>query len=98
MATQMNAMPEQADPMAGGYCIELYKMPDGTFMVAKSEKQIDPAMIDGEPARNIGEAMMLVEKMAVSPEDTQTREAEQAGFDAVFAPKAKPRPSMPELM
>jgi len=56
----MGAAPEQ-----GGYCIEIYVRPDGTFKVAKEMKP-EPAPMPGEEpgqemtADNIGDALKLV--------------------------------------
>ncbi len=52
-------------PEAGGYCIELYVRPDGTFTVKKEMKEEAPEMEEpGEgPAKtadNIGDALKLV--------------------------------------
>jgi len=86
-------------PEAGGYCIELYVRPDGTFTVKKEMKEEpapmeEPGAAPPKTADNIGDALKLV--LDVYEQDGDA--AAESDFDEGFG--AKPaamgaKPGMP---
>lgn len=100
MQQAMGDMPaEGAEQAAGGYCIEIYVRPDGTFKVKKEMKEEAPAM--EEPgagpemtADNIGDALKLVIDILEKEGSDQADDQFDEGFGAK-PPAMGAKPGMP---
>jgi hypothetical protein len=75
---------EGESSLAGGYCVELHVMPDGTFRVSGPEPLEQEAAEgespdEGEPYQSIGEALKGILKVV---RDNPPEQDEQAHFNA----------------
>lgn len=86
MPTDPSAPPEGGD---GGYCIEIYVHPDGTYKVTREDKP-EPKPMEGEsqgqPANSLDEALEIARGMAAGPQESP-EDAAQRGYSKVKRPE-----------
>lgn len=86
MPTDPSAPPEGGD---GGYCIEIYVHPDGTYKVTREDKP-EPKPMEGESqgqaANSLDEALEIARGMAAGPQESP-EDAAQRGYSKVKRPE-----------
>ncbi|MBP7483941.1 MAG: hypothetical protein KA781_01380 [Aquabacterium sp.] len=74
----------------GGYCIEIYAHPDGTFKVTREDKPEPMEGMEGEsqgqPANSLDEALEIARGMAAGPQESP-EDAAQRGYSKVKRPE-----------
>lgn len=87
MPTDPSAPPEGGD---GGYCIEIYVHPDGTYKVTREDKPEPMEGMEGEsqgqPANSLDEALEIARGMAEGPKE-EPMAAAQRGYSKVKRPE-----------
>ena len=89
MPTDPTAPPQGSEGGEGGYCIEIYVHPDGTYKVTREDKP-EPKPMEGEsqgqPANSLDEALEIARGMAAGPQESP-EDAAQRGYSKVKRPE-----------
>lgn len=92
MPADSTAPPQGSEGGGGGYCIEIYVHPDGTFKVTREVKPEPKPMegmegeSQGQPANSLDEALEIARGMAEGPKE-EPMAAAQRGYDKAKRPE-----------